>query len=257
MRLKKSRISLIVLVFLTLISSAVFADDIQLPIPNDSFYVYDEVGVIDSDIANHIVSINEQLYEKTGAQIVVAVVNSLQNRTEQEFAVRLFREWGIGSEDKNNGILMLVAPNEQRLWIEIGYGLEGALPDGKVGEIRDKQIFPYFREGDFSLGILNGFNALLSNVLNEYDMQIDTNEVRPDSRVREEDSGFFSSIKNILLVIGIVVFLIIDNMFFRGFFTRIAFYAFMRGGFRGGSGGGRSNRGGGGSSGGGGAGGGW
>ena len=146
MKLNRLKTILIVLILLTLISGGVYADDFELPKPNSYFYVYDEAGVIGGDTANYIIQVNEQLYDKTGAQIVVAVVNSLQNRTEQEFANKLFREWGIGSKDKNNGILILVAPNEKRLWIEVGYGLEGVLPDGKVGEIRDKQIFPYFKD---------------------------------------------------------------------------------------------------------------
>lgn len=259
MKLNRLKTILIVLALLTLVSSAVIADDFQLPKPNKYFYVYDEVGVIGKNTANYIIQVNEQLYDKTGSQIVVAVVNSLQNRTEQEFAVALFREWGVGNKDKNNGVLILVAPNEKRLWIEVGYGLEGALPDGKVGEIRDKEIFPYFKDGDFENGILNGFNSILSVIANEYDIDYNTNGAPnyEDSRTDKKDIGIFRNIKNILIVIGIVLFLILDQIFFRGFFTMMLLRIAMRGGFRGGGGNDRGNSGGGGSSGGGGAGGGW
>ncbi len=259
MKLNRFKTILFVLVLLTLFSSVVIADDFQLPKPNKYFYVYDEAGVISRDTSNYIIQTNEQLYSSTGSQIVVAVVNSLQNRTEQEYANKLFREWGIGSKDKNNGVLILVAPNEKRLWIEVGYGLEGALPDGKVGEIRDNQIFPYFRDGDFDTGILNGFKVILSEVANEYDIKYDTNETQyyEDNDISENETGFFRNIKNILIVIGVILFLILDQIFFGGFLTMMLLRTAMRGGFRGGGGNDRGNRGGGGSSGGGGAGGGW
>jgi len=258
MRLNKSKICLSIIILLTIISSYAFADDIQLPNPNNYFYVYDEAGIIDSDTANYMIETNEQLYEKTGAQIVVAVINSLQDRTEQEFANALFRQWQIGSKERNNGVLILIAPNEQRLWIEIGYGLEGALPDGRVGEIRDQQMFPHFREGDFNQGILNGFNTILSSVVNEYNLDMDISESQYyiGTESNENETTIFENIKNIFVAIGIIVLIVVDQILFKGFFTRMAFYMFLRGGFKGSSGG-RNNRGGGGSSGGGGAGGGW
>lgn len=260
--MKKNRLILcfllIILIFVSNIN--VYGAEIKLPEPSRYFYVYDEANIIDEYLEAYIINTNEQLYNKTGAQIVVATLNSLNGNSEQEVAVQLFRKWGIGSKDKNNGILMLIAPNEKRLWIEVGYGLEGPLPDGKVGEIRDKQIFPYFKDNDYNTGILKGFDSILSEVVKEYNIgSFDSAEIgRNYDDYSENSRNNLSGIKPILIVIGIIIFLFIDFRFFGGMLTMMLLRSSSRGGFGGGRGGrGGGNRGGGGSSGGGGAGGGW
>ncbi len=261
--MKKNRLILwFSLAILILISNAsVYGAGFKLPEPSKYFYVYDEANIVDNHLKDYIISINEQLYNKTGAQIVVATLNSLNGSSEQEIAVQLFRKWGIGSKEKNNGVLMLIAPNEKRLWIEVGYGLEGALPDGKVGEIRDKYIFPYFKEGDYNTGILKGFDAILTVIAKEYNIEnFDSSEYgRNYDGYGKNSNSESKSINPIMIVIGIIIFLFIDYRFFGGMLTMMLLRSSSRGG-RGGYGGGRGgggNRGGGGSSGGGGAGGGW
>jgi uncharacterized protein len=93
--------------------------------------------------------------------MAILTVESLQGEDIESFAVRKFEELGIGSKENNDGILFVVAPNERRLRIEIGYGIEPYLPDGLVGEIRDKAIIPHFTKNDFPSGILQGTYALL------------------------------------------------------------------------------------------------
>lgn len=261
--MKKNILSIcFLLIVSTLIfNSIAYGSEIKLPEPSKEFYVYDEANIVDINLENYIININKQLYNKTGSQIVVAALNSLNGNSEQEIAVRLFRKWGIGSKDKNNGILMLIAPNEKRMWIEVGYGLEGALPDGKVGEIRDKYIFPYFQQGDYNTGILKGFEAIIYEVAKEYDIEnsFQSAEYEGNYDYDEESDYGPNGLKPILIVIGIIIFLIIDFRFFGGMLTMMLLRSSSRGGYRGGgrgSGGGGS-RGGGGSSGGGGAGGGW
>ncbi len=260
--MKKNRLTLcfLLMILLLVTSISAYGSGFELPEPSRYFYVYDEANIIDNYLEDYIINTNEQLYSKTGAQIVVATLNSLGGNSEQEIAVQLFRKWGIGSEEKNNGVLMLIAPNEQRLWIEVGYGLEGALPDGKVGEIRDKQIFPYFKENDYNTGILKGFDAILSEVANEYNIERpDSSDYQSDYYDNDEYNSTGIGVNPLLIGIGIIIFLIIDFKFFGGFLTMMILRSSTRGGFRGGRGGrgGGGNRGGGGSSGGGGAGGGW
>lgn len=260
--MKKNRFFLVFFLafFILIFNINAYGAGLDLPEPSRYFYVYDEANVIDNYLEDYIINANEQLYSKTGAQIVVVTLNSLDGNSEQEIAVQLFRKWSIGSKEKNNGVLMLIAPNEKRLWIEIGYGLEGALPDGKVGEIRDKYIFPYFKENDFNTGILKGFDAILSVVLDEYNIEgLNSSDSQIDSDYRyDENYNVDIGVNPILILIGIVIFLIIDFRFFGGMLTRMLMRSFSRGGFSGRSGGrGGRNRGGGGSSGGGGAGGGW
>lgn len=254
-------ICFLLIISMLLFNPIAYGSEIKLPEPSKEFYVYDEANIIDNHLENYIININQQLYSQTGSQIVVASLKSLDGNSEQEVAVRLFRKWGIGNKEKNNGILMLIAPNEKRLWIEIGYGLEGALPDGKVGEIRDKHIFPYFKEEDYNTGILKGFDAILFEVAKEYNIENNFQSSNFQNNYEyNEEYGFSSNgVKPILMIIGIIVFLIIDFKFFGGMLTMMLLRSSTRGGrggFRGGGRGGGS-RGGGGSSGGGGAGGGW
>ncbi|WP_371347913.1 YgcG family protein [Ancylobacter sp. IITR112] len=98
-------------------------------------------------------------------QFVVATVPSLEGTSVEDYANRLFRFWKLGQADKNNGVLLLVAPNERRVRIETGYGLEGVLPDAVASTIIQTAILPAFREGDFAGGIEKGAGAVIE-VLN-------------------------------------------------------------------------------------------
>lgn len=251
----KRIISFTFLVLLIFTSSIAFCDDVELPKPSSKFYIYDEANIIDADVENYIINSNEVLFSKTGAQIVVVTVNSLQDIPKEEYANLLLREWEIGSKEKNNGILMLIAPNEREIRIEVGYGLEGAIPDARAGRILDDYVVPHFQNDDYNSGIYNGFNEILNLVQLEYDIKIDLaeNNYRPQD-IQKEENSLFDNIRNIFIGIGIVIFIIIDFKFFGGVLT----YSLIRMASRGGRGGGSgSNRGGGGSSGGGGAGRGW
>lgn len=141
------RIELFLIVFLLVISqiSLVFAET-KLPSPSHEFYVYDEAEALSKETKEYIVDINKKLEQKTGSQVVVAVVNSLDDLTVEEYALQLFRKWRIGNKEKNNGILFLVSKGDRQVRIEVGYGLEGALPDGKVGELLDDYVVPSLKK---------------------------------------------------------------------------------------------------------------
>lgn len=130
--------------------------------------VVDQAGLLD---ASTEAAISEQLAaheEETSNQVVVVTVNSLEGYAESDYALRLGREWGIGTEAKSNGVILLVAPNERKVRIEVGYGLEGALPDGLAGQIIRRDILPQFKEQDFPSGIRNGVTSILQAVVGEY-----------------------------------------------------------------------------------------
>jgi uncharacterized protein len=82
--------------------------------------------------------------------------------------LELGRAWGIGQKDKNNGVLLIIAPNERKVSIEVGYGLEGALPDATAKSIIDQEILPYFKEGDYFGGAKFGVDAIISAIKGEY-----------------------------------------------------------------------------------------
>jgi uncharacterized protein len=98
---------------------------------------------------------------RTTDQIVVATVASLQDRSIEDYANRLHRHWALGTKERNNGALLLVAPRERKVRIEVGYGLEGALTDALSKTIITTAIAPRFREGQFAAGIEAGVDAIL------------------------------------------------------------------------------------------------
>ena len=98
----------------------------------------------------------ENIEQGTTAEIAVATVSSLDGTTVDDYAVRLFKAWGVGQKGRDNGVLVLVAPSERQIRIEVGYGLEGVLPDGLAGVVIRESFLPSFRDGDFDKGVLQG-----------------------------------------------------------------------------------------------------
>jgi len=110
-------------------------------------------------------SLSETLKEhevRTTNQVVVLTIPSLENESIEDYAYKVFNEWKLGQKDKNNGILIVVVPDERRMRIEVGYGLEGTLPDILAGRIIQNIMAPRFREGDFDTGITEGVNAVIT-----------------------------------------------------------------------------------------------
>lgn len=149
-------LAVLVAVFFSL--GTVLAQALSFPPPTG--YVNDFAGVLSAEAQDRLEADLVSLEAETGVEVVVVTVESLQGTTEDDFAVRLFEEWGIGKAKKNNGVLVLVAPQERRLKVEVGYGLEGTITDGTAGAIRDDYFFPAFREGDYDRGVKTGVEAI-------------------------------------------------------------------------------------------------
>ena len=110
--------------------------------------------MLDATARTQVEAIVREAERITSAEIAVATVSSLEGMSVEEYANTLFHLWGIGKKDRDNGVLVLVAPNERQVRIEVGYGLEPILPDGLAGEIIRTEILPRFRENDYSGGTL-------------------------------------------------------------------------------------------------------
>jgi uncharacterized protein len=121
------------------------------------------LGTVDS--VNAVIG---ALEAATSAEIAVVVVDSLSGLTEQEFALAVHRTWGVGKQGADNGVLLLWAPNDRAVFLSIGYGLEGAIPDRLAGRIRDQEIIAAFRENDFDRGITQGVAALAAAIQEEH-----------------------------------------------------------------------------------------
>ena len=103
----------------------------------------------------------EALKATNGAELAVVTIQSLQGGEIDDFSSKLFAQWGIGQKGKDNGVLLLTAVDDRKVRIEVGYGMEGVLPDAKTGRIQDETIVPRFKEGNYGQGILDGSFQLL------------------------------------------------------------------------------------------------
>jgi len=215
------------------INISCYGSQVNYPTPNDNFFVNDFADVIDTETEWDIQNIAVQLHEKTTAQVVVVTINSLEGLSIEEYAVNLFRNWGIGTAEKNNGVLILVAIEDRWSRIEVGYGLEGALTDAETRRIQDGYMIPAFQEGDYSAGIKNGFLATVHKVYNEYGIDFE----EPDGEfVYEAGNSSSEGDSTITFLILVFIFLLIDWIFFRGRITKLLFLAFISGRNRGGGG---------------------
>jgi len=133
-------------------------------LPKPAGRITDLANIIDSATESELDARLDQLEQKTSSEIAVVTVPSLDGVPVDDYAVRLFKEWGIGQAKTDNGVLVLVAPNEREMRIEVGYGLEGILPDGLAGQIIRENFTPRFRDNDYSGGIRDGVSRVIDVV---------------------------------------------------------------------------------------------
>ena len=133
-------------------------------LPKPAGRITDLANIIDSATESELDSRLNELERKTSSEVAVVTVPSLDGVPVEDYAVRLFKEWGIGQANTDNGVLVLVAPNEREMRIEVGYGLEGILPDGLAGQIIRENFTPRFRDNDYSGGIRDGVGRVIDVV---------------------------------------------------------------------------------------------
>lgn len=219
-------IAVVLLILLSInISSAVA----KINIPEPVGYVNDFAGVISPNIETKLDSLSKELKSKTGAEVVVVSLKSLDGYPVEDVALEIGRKWKIGQTGKNNGLVILVAPNDRKMRIEVGYGLEGIITDSIAGRIRTDYMIPYFKRGDYNNGIDNGTSAIIFAVAKGYGVALSNNYSAPLPTSRKKtssDADFF--------VIIFIIFLLL--MTSKG---RVIFFPlFFGGGFSSGSGGG-------------------
>ena len=129
------------------------------PLPAYQGYVTDTAGVLGT-WAGQTEELCRDIERKTDAEVAVLTVRSTAPLPAQEYAQKVFDRWKIGKKGKDNGVLVLVAVDDRKMWIATGYGVEGVLPDGKAGEIRDRIILPLFRGGKYGEGVYRGVKEI-------------------------------------------------------------------------------------------------
>jgi uncharacterized protein len=198
-------LSRLVFLALLLIAAPALADT---PVPTLSGRVVDQAGILSGAEENRLTTKLKGLEDQTSTQLVVVTLPSLRGSPIEDWGLALGRTWGIGQKGKDNGALLIVAPNDRELRIEVGYGLEGTLPDATANAIIRNVIVPRFKSGDMADGISDGVDAIIA-VLSG------SGEEFAPSRVA--DIGQTLSQWTPVLFIGLFVILIVVGQLRRGF----------------------------------------
>jgi uncharacterized protein len=141
---------------------ALAAADARLPALRG--YVTDEAGVLSPSERARLTAVIEGLRARTGAEIAVVTVATTAPLDDFSYAMRLAEAWKPGHQKTDTGVVFLVATEDRKLRVLVGYGLEGILPDGLVGEIQDREVVPEFRAGRVGTGIVRGVEALATRI---------------------------------------------------------------------------------------------
>ncbi|MFG1182034.1 TPM domain-containing protein [Xanthobacter versatilis] len=172
----------------------------ELTFPTLTGRVVDDAHVLDAATLAALDARLAAQEAKATDQVVVATIPSLQGTSVEDYANRLFRFWQIGQAKKNNGVLLLVAPSERKVRIEVGYGLEGILTDAVASTIIRNAIVPAFKAGDMAGGIVKGTDAILE-ILN-----LDPDEARARAKRLEPSGWTEEEVDNLIFLIAMIAF---------------------------------------------------
>jgi uncharacterized protein len=215
----RRRLGALAILLLTLIAAPVIAE--TLPVPALTGRVVDQAGILNNSEEARLVAKLANLEAKSSTQLVVVTLSSLRGSPIEDWGLALGRTWGIGQKGKDNGVLLIVAPNDRQVRIEVGYGLEGTLPDATADAIIRNVIVPRFKAADMAGGISNGVDAIIATLSGAGE------EFTPSPL---EAAGQMLSQWIPVLFIGLFVFLVIVGQLRRGFRGTSGRYYRNRGG---------------------------
>ncbi len=248
------KLFLTVLSIILLVSFLCIGNSEAVQYPKPVGQVNDFAGLMSAEASQKLESILREFREKVGPQIAVVTVRDMGGLDESTYAVELMKEWGIGSKDRNDGILLFVAIEEKRVKIEVGYGLEHIITDARSGQILDKYVIPHAKNNDWDSALSQGALMIASLIAQDSGLELN-NVITGESaqqilQVRRRPQGGSSSL--IRYVIFIIMFLFLSSSRFGRTILMGMFLGSMLGGgrrnyggFGGGFGGGFSGGGGG------------
>jgi uncharacterized protein len=205
------------------LTAAAFAEKIQDIHPQG--YVTDLAGVVNSTTRTKLEALGTELEQKTGAQIAVVTVRSLEGESVEDYAVDLYKHLGVGSKKENRGVLLLLAPEARRYRVEVGYGLEPVINDARAGDI-GRSMVPLLRQGDYSGAVETATWSLAELIAQDRGVSLagaPTRRRAPQS----EDFGNWIPLLIVLLIIGFPIL--------AGLLSRLLGFPSRRGGRRSGS----------------------
>lgn len=224
--------------FLSLLFFLGVSQTYAFDIPRLTRPVMDEVGLLNLATIQQLEASLYQLRQTQNVQLQVYIIKSLQGESIEGAAIKIFDEWKLGEAKSDKGLLFLIAPNEKRLRIEVGQGLEGDIPDVIAKRIISDVVRPYFRRGEYAMGITQGVSSL-ENYLGQGDSNLKNQNPTQEAYQPTDDKGFGGWI--IFVVIGLWFLLFLFNP---SLALYILFSGMGGGGRGGGSGGGWSGGGG-------------
>lgn len=173
--------------------------------------VVDEAHVLSPQVATSLTEKLAALESTTGRQVVVVTLSSLQGYEIEDYGYKLGRTWGIGEKGKNTGALLIVAPNERKVRIEVGYGLEPILTDALSSAILQRTLLPRFRAGDLEGGIVAGTDALITQ------LSLPDNEaIAQVAKANTAGNGVTSISPFAVIIIIVFLLMVVRSLFGRG-----------------------------------------
>ncbi|MCF7949272.1 MAG: TPM domain-containing protein [Spirochaetia bacterium] len=186
-------------------------------IPDYRGFVNDFAGVIDSDSAAKIEAVARKVQETTGAEIAVVTIDTVEPYADvDQYSIELAEQWQVGQEGEDNGIIFLMTLKERQVRMEVGYGLEGAIPDGRAGEILDEAVLPYLSQGEYGKGFLAGTVEAAREIAEEYNVELGSLDAPPMPAQSGGSAGGSSSgggIPGRLIFLALIFFLGGGRMF--------------------------------------------
>ena len=140
----------------------------QLAIPSFNGKVVDTANLLSAQTENTLNSLVKIHRDSTSNELAILTIPSLQNEVVEDYAYNVAKKWKLGNKDRDNGVLLLVSKDDRKVRIEVGKGLEGALPDARAKQIIFDEMIPHFREREYDAGVLAGMEAIIANINGEY-----------------------------------------------------------------------------------------
>ncbi|MEB2302788.1 TPM domain-containing protein [Lysinibacillus xylanilyticus] len=232
--MKRLMIQLVIVGFIFILS--IRTADAAMPTPMKNTYIHDFANVLSASVKEELNHYSEQLDKGTGAEIMVVTVDNINGQEPKMYATKMIRSWGIGDAKKNNGVLILATfgqgEGNNDVVIAVGQGLEGALPDGKLGRILDTAFYPNASGGDIDKAFKATYTEVFQNVAQEYNWDGEVPKNTADSK----------GMPTWMIILIVIIVLVVSSG--RGGGPRSGRRGGYPGGFGGGFGSGRSGGGG-------------
>jgi len=175
--------------------------------PKPAGYFNDYAGVVSKEAASRF---NEQLaqFERdTSDQVVVAVFPKMESDSDiADYTQRVAQAWGVGQKERRNGVVLFVFIQDRKMFIQVGYGLEGALPDATAFDITERRIKPLFRAGNYETGLATGIDLICKAIRGEY---------KGSGKTVAESQGVTGVVANVLPFLVFIIVLMLLSRFFR------------------------------------------